>query len=115
VKGAVIERNIFYSCDAQQNPSSDGSPRKGHPATKLSDTQADYNLYFNEEDPQWGARHLAKEQPNGIERHSVSADPLFAGIDRADFTFLAGSPALELGIRQPIAVKETGPQGKYRP
>jgi len=55
-----------------------------------------------------GQRHLAKQRPFGIETHSVAADPRFADTAKADFRFLPGSPALGLGIRQPISVHETG-------
>ena len=114
VKGSVIQRNVLYSCDKTQSASYDGSPRNGNPAPRLRDTKADYNLYHCTEDADWGARHLRKERQNGIEQHSISADPLFVDIDKGDFRFKPGSPALELGIAQPVSIESVGLQGAYR-
>jgi len=114
VHGSVIERNVFYSRDPAQHATADGKPRKGNPATQFRHTLADYNLYFNEKDPQWGERHLKETQEFGIEKHSLAADPMFTDIDNANFQFRPESPALKLGIRQPIDVNKTGLQSKYR-
>ena len=53
-------------------------------------------------------------RPLGIERHSISADPLFVDIEEADFRFKPNSPALKLGIDQPVSIKEVGLQNSFR-
>jgi len=113
-KGSVIRHNVFYSCRAGQTVCYEGSARGGTSAPRLRDTEADFNVYFCTEDPEWGERHLAEQRRFGIETHSVAADPRFADAGAADFRFLPGSPALALGIEQPIAVEQTGLESPYR-
>jgi len=109
-KGSVIRHNVFYSCRAGQTVCYEGRARGDGPPPRLRDTDADCNLYFCTEDPAWGERHLAKQRAFGIETHSIAADPRFADPAKADFRFLPGSPALRLGIQQPISVDEIGLQ-----
>ena len=35
-----------------------------------------------------------------VDKHSISADPLFKDIKNGDFTLQPGSPAIKLGIKQ---------------
>ncbi|MFC1676366.1 right-handed parallel beta-helix repeat-containing protein [Planctomycetota bacterium] len=99
INEAIIQRNIIYSRNKDQHVSLwREKPRPNDP--KLSDNDADYNLYFNSEDPNWGTRHIEKERKNGIETHSISADPLFVDMDNGDFRLKPGSPALKLGFKQ---------------
>ncbi|NLX99134.1 MAG: right-handed parallel beta-helix repeat-containing protein [Rhodopirellula sp.] len=113
-KGSKIERNVFYSCCRRQIVCGEGSARGSEPAPRLSDTDADFNLYFCTEDPDWGKQHLNRQQPLGVETHSLSADPQFIAPALADFRFRLGSPALKLGIEQPIAIGDTGLETPYR-
>ena len=108
VRGSIIQRNVSYSCEPGQNATYDGSSRGGRPGPRLQDTNADYNLYYSTVDPDWGAAHLRKMRPLGIERHSLSADPLFVDIEKGNFRFQADSPALKLGIDQPLPIEEVG-------
>jgi hypothetical protein len=116
ISGSVIQHNIFYACDPKLNPVADGKPRKGkrgkpdQPASVFRDTAADFNLYWCNKDPEWGARHLNEFKKEGIEAHGIAADPLFADITKDDFHLKSGSPALKIGIRQPVNIKETGVQ-----
>ena len=114
IHGSIIEGNIFYSRDAKQTIIADGKPRGGKPATRFRQAHADYNLYFNEQLPHWGLEILTTHQKLGIEQHSIIADPMFVDIDKQNFQFRKGSPALKLGIAQPIQIKKIGLQGKYR-
>ena len=96
--GSRIERNIVFSRRKDYPPvlqdrryGTGGEPR-------LRECQADYNLYYCVEEPDWGKRHLAKEQPWGVETHSLAADPLFLDFEKRDLRLKPESPALKLGF-----------------
>ena len=101
VTGSRIERNVLVSrlndCSVYSQDRRYG--RGGEP--RLRECQADYNLYYCAGDPQWGLKHLEREQALGVEIHSLAADPLFVDLDRGDFRFKPESPAGRLGI-QPV-------------
>ena len=40
------------------------------------------------------------QEEKNVDKHSISADPLFKDIKNGDFTLMPGSPALKLGIKQ---------------
>jgi len=114
VDGSIIQRNVFYSCQKGQRVCWEGRARRGGRPPLLRRTKADYNLYYCTEDPAWGARHIAQQRKFGIELHSLSADPLFRDLAKPDFTFQPGSPALRLGIEQPVSLDQVGPRPPYR-
>jgi len=64
-------------------------------------------------DPHWGKTHLRAEQDADREARSTVADPMCADIAADDFRFRAGSPALRLGIRQPVSIADTGLEPSY--
>lgn len=105
VKGSNVQRNIFYSRTAGQKLLHEG--RRGDSRSLLRDCKADYNLYFNAADPNWGKRHLDDQRQYGIEQQSVSADPLFVDIAAGDLRLKENSPALKLGI-EPIDLGNIG-------
>jgi hypothetical protein len=47
-------------------------------------------------------------QANGLDRHSLVADPLFENADKNDFRLKKDSPALKLGF-EPIPFEKIGP------
>jgi len=110
VRGSIVQRNVFYSCERGQNVTHPGPG--GRPS--LQETNADYNLYYSTVDPDWGSAHIRAMRPLGIERHSIAADPLFVDIEKGDFRFRPGSPALKLGIDQPVPISEVGLREPYR-
>lgn len=114
IKGSTIQRNILYSRKDEQTLYYQGrsSGRRGGPP-RLRDTQADYNLYYCTEDPDWGTEHLRTQREFGIEKHSVVADPEFVDIEAGDFDFQSGSPAPRLGI-QPLDASAAGLEPPYR-
>ena len=68
-------------------------------------TEHDFNLIWR-----WGAEpdaSLAKMRENGLDTHSVIADPKFADPDHGDFTLAPDSPALALGFK-PIPFHKIG-------
>ena len=107
-KGSTITRNIIYSREAGQKICHEGQGRNGGPPALLRDTEADGNLYWCSDDPEWGEAHLTRERQYGIEARSLSSDPLFVDPDRGDFRFGPGSPALELGIRPLVPLADMG-------
>ena len=106
VKGATIQRNIFCSLVKDQRVLTESRSRTRGPSL-LRDCNADYNLYFNRADPDWGGRHLREQQAFGVETHSLSADPLFEDLDGGDLRLKPGSPALKLGFK-PIELDNVG-------
>ncbi len=114
IDGSVIQRNVLYSREPDQNILHEGVESGGNKAPLLRYTKADYNVYFSTVDPEWGNKHIQKERQNGIEEHSIAADPMFVDIEHGNFQFKDGSPALKLGISQPVKIEEVGPQGEYR-
>ena len=109
VAGAVIGRNIFYASQAGLSIYWQKSPK---PGTRLKDTKADYNLYYNTADPNWGNSHIQRERQFGIETHSISADPMFVDLENGNFELKAESPALKLGFKQ-IDFKSIGLTGDF--
>jgi hypothetical protein len=97
VDGSVIQRNIFVSYHANQTILTEGR-RRGRPDPHLRDCQADYNIYFNTQNPDWAADYLRKHQAEGIEQHSVNAKPMFYNMRKGDFQLEANSPALFRGF-----------------
>jgi len=114
IDSSIIQRNVFYSCEPGQHILAEGVAMEGNKAPRLRYTKADYNVYWSCVDPEWGKRHIEEQRKYGIEMHSIAADPMFEDIEHENFQFRKGSPALKLGIHQPVKVEVTGPQGKYR-
>jgi hypothetical protein len=107
VTGSRIERNLVFAPQADtpvylqsRSYGTGGEPR-------LRECQADYNLYFSPADATWGQAHLAKEQPLGVEAHSLAVDPLFVSWETGDYRLRPASPALQLGFR-PIDLGQVG-------
>ncbi len=109
LNGSVIARNIIYSRRPGQRLCFQEliSIYEGKPEPKLRDCAADYNLYFNAVDPDWGRKHLDEERQHGIEENSISADPLFADIDGGDLSLDENSPAWHLGFQR-IPIERIG-------
>ena len=114
VKGSLVQRNIFYSTIKGQNAFRIGVSRKGGSAPDLKDTKADFNMYYSTVDEEWGAKHLQHYQEHGVEMNSSTADPMFVDVENGNFQFKAESPALKLGLEQPIKIELVGPQASYR-
>ncbi len=107
VAGSRIERNIIVS-RRKDYPAMIQDRRYGAGGEpRLRDCQADQNIYFCFEDSAWGQTHLEKEQPFGVETHSLSVDPLFVNFDKGDLRLKPESPALKLGF-QPVEMSSIG-------
>lgn len=114
LEGSAIQRNVIYSCRKGQSIYFEGQGRGGGPAPRLRDADADHNLYWCTDDPDWGKRHLEEEQQYGIELSSICAEPLFVDADRGDFRFQPGSPAATLDIEPFVGVADIGLESPYR-
>ncbi|MHC4122198.1 MAG: right-handed parallel beta-helix repeat-containing protein [Planctomycetota bacterium] len=113
ITGSVIQRNIMYACRKDLNTYWQRGLQKTA-ETQLRHTKADFNLYYNIADPQWGKKHLDREREFSIEQNSISTNPLFEDINNHDFRLKPGSPALALGFEQidfeSIGLTENFPQ-----
>ena len=115
IRGATIRKNIFFSRLTGQTPCCEGraSARRPNPPL-LRHTDMDDNLFFCTEDPTWADDHLSQQRQHGIEGKSVSGDPLFRDPEAGDFNMSPASPALALGISQPISATDVGLEEPYR-
>ncbi|MCZ6632682.1 MAG: right-handed parallel beta-helix repeat-containing protein, partial [bacterium] len=98
--GSRIQRNIFYESGPDvtyYKPAYLASPDVSLP----KHCEADHNLFYCAGDPTYSETHIKDMQKDGIEQHSISADPLFEDLENADFRLKPDSPALNLGF-QPI-------------
>jgi hypothetical protein len=120
VVDSKVQENILYSMKkgqftyGQGNVLIEGNPNTRLYPERLWTTKADRNIYFCTKDPDFGASDLKDAQKHGVEINSLIADPMFTDIENEDFSFKAGSPALKLGIRQPVPVDSTGLQPSYK-
>ncbi len=114
VESSVIRGNVFYSRDKSQNVNQENPSLARSQGGRLRDTDANRNVYFCEDDPAWGSRHIREQNEFGIETNSLSSDPLFENIDKGIFRFKLDSPALKLGIEQPLSIKEIGLREPHR-
>lgn len=104
--GAAIKRNILYSSGKNcvfidELPGRRGRPtedRRGRALAKSKQADTDFNIYFSAADGKLGRQMLARQQRDGVDKHSLAADPLFVDPANGDFRFKPGSPALQLGI-----------------
>ncbi|MHC4737228.1 MAG: hypothetical protein ACYTDW_22725 [Planctomycetota bacterium] len=98
--GAVIKRNIFYHSSSESCIfiGQDLKPRRGRKPALVKDIDMDNNLYYCVGKPGQSRKALAEYQRDGVDAHSLAADPLFVDPENGDFRFKPDSPALKLGI-----------------
>lgn len=113
--GASIKRNIFYSSSKEcvfidELPPGRGrktEDRRGRKLARAKDADTDYNIYYCAADPKPGKTMLEKQQGDGVDKHSLSIDPLFVDPKNGDFRLKLNSPALKLGF-VPFDVSKVG-------
>lgn len=104
--GATIQRNILYQPGTTAEFYDQGNTRRiGAAWAKEADT--DFNLYYCAGDPELSRAVLKKARREGIDAHSVVADPLFIDPANGDFRLQPESPALKLGFT-PIDMSQIG-------
>ena len=85
------------------------------------DCAADSNLFYCAGDPEYGSVFTKKMHDDGVELHSISADPLLVfrhdlGADSSgngDLRLMPDSPAFALGF-EPIDMSQIGLQRQKR-
>ena len=113
--GATHRGNVYYARRPEQTGVFEHPSHLHQTAPpRLADVDSDKNLYFNTSDPEWGRAVLERFQPQGVEEASLAADPRFKDPERDNYRFRPDSPALALGIPQPVAVDDCGLQAVYR-
>ncbi len=110
--GGVIQRNILYHPGTEAVFYDQGRNRRLVAAwAKEADT--DHNLYFCVGDPQLSRTVLKQGRRQGIDAHSLAADPQFVDPANGDFRLRPTSPVLKLGF-VPIDLSKVGLQGKEK-
>jgi hypothetical protein len=114
IDSSVIKHNVLFSLKKGQFVYGQGNEKKRVYPVCLREALVDSNIYYSPADPDFGTVHLKKERPFGVDMHSIVEDPLFTDINREDFSFRPGSPALKLGIAQPVPKDSVGLEPLYR-
>ena len=105
--GAAIKRNILYHPGRRAAFYDQGLANRGRKPALSKDADTDYNLYYCAQSPELSQKTLAGQQRDGVDAHSLAADPLFVDPAGGDFRLKPGSPALKLGVI-PIDLSKVG-------
>lgn len=104
--GGAILRNILYHAKGNVDLYDQGVAG-GHLPAWAKEADTDYNIYYCAENPVVGEQVLKEALKDGIDMHSLAADPLFVDLGNGDFRLLPESPALKLGF-VPIDMSKIG-------
>jgi hypothetical protein len=74
---------------------------------------ADHNLYYNRANPQLARDFVQSMRAQGVERHSLVADPGFLDPEAGDYRLAPDSPARRLGIES-IEISRAGLEPVWR-
>jgi hypothetical protein len=112
-QGSRVMRNICYqeSRPTQFYEVRDVVPRRSGVFTKPEDCRCDFNLFYQKRDAEAGQSFIETMHMQGLETHSVSADPTLADPASGEITPKPGSPAYGLGFK-PIDPTLIGPRSK---
>lgn len=100
VDGSSIQRNLLVHFGGKQKLYDErrATSARGWPSAVLADCDADRNLYYFTEDPAAATALLNEKQAEGVDQHSIAADPLFRNARDNDFSPRLSSPAFKLGF-----------------
>lgn len=112
-QGSTIQRNILVHTGKRFNLYDEARIQNFAPAY-ARDCETDYNLYWFAGDREGSEAFLEGTRKQGIDKHSVAADPLFRDPARADFRLPVNSPARELGF-MPVDQERIGIERSVRP
>eukprot|EP00039_Didymoeca_costata_P003500 m.68048 g.68048 ORF g.68048 m.68048 type:complete len:728 (-) comp11936_c0_seq2:54-2237(-) len=90
VRDTLFENNIYFAPSPKDNPIMFPNP-------------SNYMKYSPVNFSQWQSVY-------GKDKGSLNTDPMFANVEKRDFTLLSSSPALKLGTKQ-LNVSQAGAQG----
>lgn len=107
--GGAYQRNILYHPGSEADFYQEINNFRTRNGAFAKDADTDHNIYYSAKNPEIGKALLAKNQSNGIDKHSIAQDPLFVDPKKGDFRFQPESPALQLGI-VPIDLSKIGLQ-----
>ena len=106
VDQAVLRRNILYHPRGKLNFYDEGRGFK--PFAYARNCRTDYNLYWCAKDADFSRQFLEAMQGQGVDRHSLAADPGFADPAKGDWCLKPDSPACKLGF-EPVDLAGVGP------
>lgn len=112
--GSRVQRNILYHSGKDPTFYSVWDWVGRGRFTRPQDCHADYNVCYCAGDPQAGTQFIERMRADGIEEHSVSADPLFVDLTNGDFRLRPDSPALKMGFK-PIDTGQIGLRQDFPP
>lgn len=95
--GSTLQRNLLVHPGKQLSLYDEARIKRFVPAY-ARDCQTDYNLYWFADDPAAADRFLEAKRAEGIDKHSIAADPLFRDLRNNDFRLPVNSPARLLGF-----------------
>lgn len=112
---AEIKKNIFYSTkkvvdfinELKSGQEFSTEDARGRAIPRCKDIDTDFNVYYCKSNPELGDKFLVKQQKDGIDKNSISFDPMFVDPENGDFRFKPESPALKMGI-EPIDINKIG-------
>ena len=100
VTGSKVQRNILYSTIGDTEILSEGpSSRASWGASYLRECEADSNLYFSPQNPNWATEFLKEKRDEGVEQNSLQANPRFDDPGEQCLVLAHDSPAFDLGIK----------------
>ena len=105
--GAAIKWNILYHSGKNAKFYDQGSTTRNRKPALSRDADTDYNLYYCAGNPELSQKTLEKQQRDGVDVHSLAADPLFVDPANGDFRVKPGSPAVKLSFI-PIDLSKVG-------
>ncbi len=95
--GSRVARNIFYESGSRLNLYRE-SYRASEGISLPFNCHVDSNLVWVAQRPEAAQEHIDKARGEGIENHSIVADPLFENVAQANYALKADSPATKMGI-----------------
>lgn len=95
--GSMVRNNIFYDT-GDEAIFFHGGYLISKGASQPRNCNIDDNVYYVSDAPKAGQEHLQHFRKEGIESHSLNADPMFEDITRQNFGLKKESPALALGF-----------------
>jgi len=97
--GSKVQHNIFYE-SLYAIRYYNISYRASEGISKPEDCAVDTNIFYCAKNVEQAKKHIENKRKTGIEKNSITADPLFEDVANANFKLKPESPALKLGFKQ---------------